>query len=319
MPAAKSKDQPRGTVVHDVQSGLFTYRIRARPLPSSVTALLQAHLSTIRSIVQRDREIANEGIAIDLDAEANLPASDVHEASASLKKLDAKEFWAQLEKLFIEAGKEWSGMTDRIWAFGPRRVGPNIFVDSLSRSPKSLKSSSRTVRLASKGTTPARAASPSPDTDAPTTTNGHLDIEAHVEEQIEADKKAAPRNFDESFDTAFQLATARGPLCNEPIQGMAFFLEAADLHEGAVEQDVCACKAFAIARSVTNALSCQCDPGLHKCLAASFLQLKTASSKPCLTGRHVCCWRCIRAISKRQVRCLGLMKSEIPLLTRCYS
>lgn len=309
MPAPKSKDQPRGTVIHDVQNGLFTYRLRARPLPSGVTAFLQANLSTIQSIVQRDREIANEGSAADLDAEANLPASDVHEASASLKKLDAKEFWAQLEKLFVDAGKEWSGMTDRIWAFGPRRVGPNIFVDSLGRSPKSLKSSSRSARLASKGTTPARAASPSPDTDAPTTSNERLDVEGHVQEQIEADKKAVPRNFDESFDTAFQLATARGPLCNEPIQGMAFFLEAAELHEDAVEQDVRAWKFFVITSGVNNDISCQCDSGLHKYLAVSSRQLKIASSKPCLTGRRACCWRCTHAIYKRRVR--GLMKLVI--------
>jgi ribosome assembly protein 1 len=33
------------------------------------------------------------------------------------------------------------------------------------------------------------------------------------------------RMFDESLETAFQLATLRGPLCAEPMMGMAFYVE----------------------------------------------------------------------------------------------
>lgn len=38
------------------------------------------------------------------------------------------------------------------------------------------------------------------------------------------------RELDENLDTAFQLATNRGPLCAEPVVGMAYFLEAVELH-----------------------------------------------------------------------------------------
>jgi ribosome assembly protein 1 len=34
-----------------------------------------------------------------------------------------------------------------------------------------------------------------------------------------------PRDFSDKISYAFQLATAQGPLCNEPIQGIAVFLE----------------------------------------------------------------------------------------------
>jgi len=35
----------------------------------------------------------------------------------------------------------------------------------------------------------------------------------------------APRDFSDKIVYAFQLATAQGPLCNEPVQGVAVFLE----------------------------------------------------------------------------------------------
>ncbi len=34
-----------------------------------------------------------------------------------------------------------------------------------------------------------------------------------------------PRDFSDKISYAFQLATAQGPLCNEPIQGIGVFLE----------------------------------------------------------------------------------------------
>ena len=44
------------------------------------------------------------------------------------------------------------------------------------------------------------------------------------------------RELDENFETAFQLAMNRGPMCAEPVVGMAYFLEAVELNPG--EQDI---------------------------------------------------------------------------------
>lgn len=41
------------------------------------------------------------------------------------------------------------------------------------------------------------------------------------------------RAFDESIDTAFQLATLRGPLCAEPMTGMAFSVERLEISDDA--------------------------------------------------------------------------------------
>lgn len=43
------------------------------------------------------------------------------------------------------------------------------------------------------------------------------------------------RELDENIDTAFQLAMNRGPLCAEPVVGMAYFLESVDLDAAELE------------------------------------------------------------------------------------
>ncbi len=47
---------------------------------------------------------------------------------------------------------------------------------------------------------------------------------AEVREQAIGDTLQA-RDFSDKIAYAFQLATAQGPLCNEPVQGIAVFLE----------------------------------------------------------------------------------------------
>lgn len=39
------------------------------------------------------------------------------------------------------------------------------------------------------------------------------------------------RELDENFETAFQLAMNKGPLCAEPVIGMAYFLEEVKINE----------------------------------------------------------------------------------------
>lgn len=49
------------------------------------------------------------------------------------------------------------------------------------------------------------------------------------------------RAFDESVFTAFQLATFRGPLCGEPMTGLAFFVERLEVSQQPSEQEQRAC------------------------------------------------------------------------------
>jgi translation elongation factor EF-G len=62
--------------------------------------------------------------------------------------------------------------------------------------------------------------------------------EANISEEAimgEIDEKANQRllsEFDNNIETGFQLATYRGPLCAEPVIGMAYIVENIEIAKG---------------------------------------------------------------------------------------
>jgi ribosome assembly protein 1 len=127
MAPVKTADRPRGTILGSVQAGLVTFAVRAVPLPESVTAFLIANASTLKRL-QRDRRLAKGDEEID---ELRL------ESVEGEKPVEVEEFWDALEGLFKAAGKSWVGMAEQVWAFGPKKVGPNILVDRTASSLRS--------------------------------------------------------------------------------------------------------------------------------------------------------------------------------------
>ncbi|KAM0756504.1 translation elongation factor 2 [Meredithblackwellia eburnea MCA 4105] len=232
MAPPKTADKPRGTVIGSVQNGLVTFTVRAIPLPEDIVSFLVANASTIKRL-QRDRR-AGKG---EDDVEEIRAAGDSVEED---KLVAPEEFWSKLSELAKAAGKEWVGLVDEIWSFGPRRVGPNVLIDRTSGAPRSLKKRlERQAALPSSGGTP-RPRSPSPSRasgeSAPSLDAGEL--EAQLEETDTPSVNIAlpdVRELDENLDTAFQLSTHRGPLCAEPVVGMAYFVEAVELNPGELD------------------------------------------------------------------------------------
>ncbi|POY76028.1 hypothetical protein BMF94_0751 [Rhodotorula taiwanensis] len=239
MAPPKTPNHPRGTIIGSVQSGLVTLTIRAQPMPAKVTTFLAANANTIKRI-QRDRR---SGKADD-DADA---ATDVPEAAGVVSP---EEFWPALEAVLQKAGREWSGLADQIWSFGPRRIGSNMLVDRTEGAPRSLRRRlERQAAIPSALQTPGGNSALSPpktpaESDpslgaefAATEFAGEVDVSSLKKALTEVDLSAEAmdhlpdvRELDENLDTAFQLATNRGPLCAEPVVGMAYFLEAVELH-----------------------------------------------------------------------------------------
>lgn len=133
MAPPKTPDQPRGTVLGSVQSGLVTFTLRAAPLPTQVTSFLAANASTLKRL-QRDRRAAAAGKTDDDAADA--PPADAGAAEEGAV-VSVEEFWPRLEELLKQAGRDWAGLADQVWAFGPRRVGPNLLVDKTEGAPRS--------------------------------------------------------------------------------------------------------------------------------------------------------------------------------------
>uniref|UniRef100_H2N1G5 Elongation factor-like 1 n=1 Tax=Oryzias latipes TaxID=8090 RepID=H2N1G5_ORYLA len=170
---------PGGLVTITTPNRLVTVSVRAMALPHEVTCLLESSSDVIRTLEQVSMSL-REGRTLDVSARTL-------EAIAGLK--------AQLESLL--QGRRWRDVVDQIWAFGPRRSGPNILLNSLK------------------------------DYQRPSLW--------HSLDRASRSSQAAPalRDFDNSIVSGFQLATLSGPMCEEPMMGVCFSVERWDVQTSA--------------------------------------------------------------------------------------
>ncbi|KAI9686809.1 MAG: Cytoplasmic GTPase/eEF2-like protein (ribosomal biogenesis) [Bogoriella megaspora] len=204
MNPPREKDLPRGTVMGTTSSKQVVVRLRVRPLPSSVTEFLSRNTSAVKKLYA-ERRAEEEGrrgtdTPADVPHDQTLERDGLEDAGVTDTGalLSAAEFKAQLKLAFLEAKGEadvWRDVVDKISAFGPRRTGPNLFIDATQHEicPKFLRENHQE------------------NTNAPTSA-------------VSSDT-VTPYDLTDKITYAFQLATAQGPLCNEPIQGIAVFLE----------------------------------------------------------------------------------------------
>ncbi|KAF2104817.1 P-loop containing nucleoside triphosphate hydrolase protein [Rhizodiscina lignyota] len=194
----RDKDLPRGTVVGATTSKQVTVRLRVRPLPAAVTEFLERNPGVIRRLYAERR--AKEG-----HFEENGQSSNgVSEEQATVEdeeviepdsRMTLQDFNTKLREAFAEAKGErevWKDCIESIAAFGPRRAGPNILVDKTT--------SGAFERVLQEG-------------------------DGEAEERRSTDEALSARAFSDKIYYAFQLATAQGPLCHEPMQGVGVFLE----------------------------------------------------------------------------------------------
>lgn len=182
-----NKDLGRGTVVSSTNSKQVNLTIRVQPLPTNVTEFLLKNGDAIKRL-HSVRKLVEEG-----EGEGD---EEVIEADTGLTvgaAISAEELKTQLQKE-LETGKGregWKGLVDRIAGFGPRRTGPNLLIDATKDGilPKIFATSK---------------------------------VSDAVSEAVE---KLHPSHLSDKIAYAFQLGTAQGPLCNEPMQGVAVFIE----------------------------------------------------------------------------------------------
>lgn len=175
-----------GLVTLTTPNRLATVSIRAIPLPQEATCLLESSAELIRTLEQVNMSL-REGRSLDISPRTL-------EAIAGLKD--------KLETLL--QGWKWRNAVDHIWAFGPRRYGPNILLNSVDSYQRP--SVWQCLSCGNKAQT-------------------------------------AVRDFDNSIVSGFQLATLSGPMCEEPLMGVCFSVERWDIqafttqHQDSVEED----------------------------------------------------------------------------------
>lgn len=181
-----NKELGRGAVVGTTTSKQVTISLRVRPLPSEVTDFLLKHADAIKQLYSESKATENG----ESDIQDNFGIDTTVTAATTLS---VEELKSQLQKL-LEAGKGrdvWKYPVDNIAAFGPRRIGPNLLIDATKD-----------------GILPKVFGNEAKETTAP-----------RVGEALH------PSHLSDKITYAFQLAAAQGPLCNEPMQGVAVFIE----------------------------------------------------------------------------------------------
>ncbi|KAF1949816.1 elongation factor 2 [Byssothecium circinans] len=194
MNPPKDPDLPRGTVIGTTANKQVSVRLRVRPLPASVTDFLSKNSGAIKRLyAEKSAEEERQRQGDESHAEDGMEEAEQQETGHALSLADFKQ---QLEAAFKEAKGQreiWTDVIEKITAFGPRRIGPNILVDATKDGI-----CGRVLR---------ETAAPEPES---TKLTSHT-ITAHT--------------FTDKITYAFQLATAQGPCCAEPVQGIAVFLE----------------------------------------------------------------------------------------------
>ncbi|XP_077418934.1 elongation factor-like GTPase 1 isoform X1 [Vanacampus margaritifer] len=167
-----------GLVTLTTSNKLATVSVRAIPLPQEVTCLLENSSAILRTLEQVNMSL-KEGRHLDISVQTL-------EAIADLK--------TQLESML--QGRKWKNAVEHIWAFGPRRCGPNILLNKLEgyQRPSLWQCLCR-------------------------------------EDQSRKDGAQGKiiREFDNSIVSGFQLATLSGPMCEEPLMGVCFSIERWDV------------------------------------------------------------------------------------------
>ncbi|KAM0480464.1 hypothetical protein ACHAPX_004295 [Trichoderma viride] len=187
-----NKELGRGTVVSSTSSKQVNLTLRVQPLPTNVTDFLLKNGDAIKRLYNVRKLVEEDG------EESNEEAIEADTELTAGAALSVEELKTQLQKE-LETGKGregWKGLIDRIAGFGPRRTGPNLLIDATKDGilPK--------IFAAAK---------------APDATPG-------------SDDKLHPSHLSDKITYAFQLGTAQGPLCNEPMQGVAVFIEDVSLN-----------------------------------------------------------------------------------------
>lgn len=256
MPPPKTEGAPRGTIDGSVANGLVTFRIRAVPLPTPVVEFLLANTQTLRRLQSRTGD--EEGAAIDVVG------------SEASKTVRPDRFWAALDDVLRscgqdKTGEDWRDIADRIWSFGPKRVGPNMLIYRDAQGRRSLRDRTDPTRIPQTSKPTSGIATPSgagtgADTGADTLTKALDAVTLNGGEEQRVPISSA--DMSESIDAGFQMATNAGPMCAEPMQGLAFFVVAVEIDKAEAASEDARSKLTQVAASMMSPVREACRAGL---------------------------------------------------------
>jgi ribosome assembly protein 1 len=134
MAAPKNPELGRGGVLAVSASKQLSIRLRVVPLPEVVTDFFTKHVGTIQRL-QSEKRTNKEGenSSLPTDSTQQDEATDAAGEAREVTLLSLDEYKKELNKTFEEVREDkelWKDIVNRIIAFGPRRIGPNVLVDA---------------------------------------------------------------------------------------------------------------------------------------------------------------------------------------------
>ncbi|THH31171.1 hypothetical protein EUX98_g3005 [Antrodiella citrinella] len=194
----------RGVIHGATVRDLVKFTIRAVPLPQEISKFLLDNLAILRQLERERSSKASEQttVAADGDIEDEV---DLQGEIIKRQTIKPEDFWSALTTVCEKVGGEWLSIQDKLIAFGPQRAGTCLLCDGRNKGTTySLKS--------------------------------ELDGSDDVEES-RRDVSQVVRDLEKHLETGFQLATFQGPLCAEPVEGVAYFLESLEVDLPGIEEE----------------------------------------------------------------------------------
>ncbi|KXN88123.1 Ribosome assembly protein 1 [Leucoagaricus sp. SymC.cos] len=227
MAPTRTPNAPRGTIKGTSTQSVVSFTIRASPIPASLLEFILDNTTTLKKL-QHDRKSWQEGKSEEEEEEEESVADRYGDI---IRKPSVKpdQFWNAFRDKCKEIGGEWEDITDNVWAFGPQRAGGCLLIDA--RKPRALASLRRRL---------GRSKSD--------------DGEGGTERLI--------RDFDNHIEAGFQLATFQGPLCAEPVEGLAYFVESVEADQAGLEKEMEHNRMAQVTGSVITAVRDACRNGL---------------------------------------------------------
>lgn len=198
------KENQDKTIVMYTSNKQSIIKIKAIPLPQEVTSILEKNSDILKLLDSQlynptkqthVKSVALEDDFIKLDVHDITTEGEIKEhKNESDEKMVITDYTlkaienlrSQLEAAFKHAGSEWNNATEEIWSAGPRKCGANLLLNRIKDFRKSL-----------------------------------FDYDIEIIDCV----KDSRNDYTNSFINGFQMATLAGPLCEEPMMGVAFVVE----------------------------------------------------------------------------------------------
>lgn len=133
MAPPKNKSLPRGTVIGVTTSKQVTVRLRVIPIPAATTVFLEKNERAIRTLYSKKKSEEKSKIEPREITDADLDADDTpHSLTLASDMPSTLDFKERLQSILAKDNGQFekcADVVDKIVAFGPRRVGPNLFID----------------------------------------------------------------------------------------------------------------------------------------------------------------------------------------------